>query len=190
MIEFLNNLSIKSINDQQELMERFNSCLVKKKVASKTLLLKEGETSNKIFFIKKGCLRMGFYHDGRDITFQFFFENEAVSSIESLRKNKPSNFFLESIEPTELEYIKKSDFETLIAEFPQMKEIFQEIIIKRLSRYTQLFLSFIKDTPTQRYLELLENQPKIIQRVPQHYIASFLGITPVSLSRIRKRVQK
>ncbi len=190
MIEFLNSQSISKVKDQKILQEKFNSFLTQIKVNSKTVLLREGESPSKIFFIKKGCLRMGFCHDGRDITFQFFFENEAVSSIESMRSNKPSQFFLESIEPTELEYIKKKDFENLLSEYPQMKAMFQEIIIKRLSRYTQLFLSFIKDTPTERYLELINNQPKIIQRIPQHYIASFLGITPVSLSRIRKRLQK
>ncbi|RJP66328.1 MAG: Crp/Fnr family transcriptional regulator [Ignavibacteriales bacterium] len=190
MIDFLNSLSIELKGDRQILLEKFNSCLTALKVDSKTFLLREGEVAKKIFFIKKGCLRMGFYQDDRDITFQFFFENEAVSSINSLRSKQPSQFFIESIEPTELQYIKVKDFQNLADEFPRMKEMFQEILIKRFSRYAQLFLSFIKDTPTQRYIDLLNNQPKIIQRVPQHYIASFLGITPVSLSRIRKRLQK
>lgn len=190
MIEFLQSLSIEFKDYQKSWIEKFNSYLVQLNVDSKTLLLKEGEVASKIFFVKKGCLRMGFYQEDREITFQFFFENEAVSSIDSLRDKQPSQFFIESIEPTELEYIKLKDFNNLLEEYPKFKEMFHEILFKRFSRYASLFLSFIKDTPTQRYLELLKNNPKIIQRVPQHYIASFLGITPVSLSRIRKRVQK
>jgi hypothetical protein len=64
------------------------------------------------------------------------------------------------------------------------------IAFERQFHYMRHFLSFIRDTPEQRYLNLLKEQPHIIQRVPQHYIATYLGITPVSLSRIRKRLGK
>lgn len=157
-------------------------------VDSKTILLREGEIASKIYFIKKGCLRLAFNNNGKDITFQFFFENQAVASIESFSTNQPSQFTLESIEPSMLYVIHRSDLEKMIKEFPEIKYYMQEIIMSRFPRYAKLFLSFIKDTPKQRYLELLKNEPQIIQRVPQHYIASYLGITPVSLSRIRKKV--
>jgi len=66
-------------------------------------------------------------------------------------------------------------------------DIFQKLVFQRFSIYSHLFLSRIKDTPQERYEDLLQNNPEIIKRVPQHYIASYLGITSVSLSRIRKR---
>ena len=94
---------------------------------------------------------------------------------------------MESIEPTEVSTIISDDFYHLIEQTPSLKQIYEEKLIDRFHVYQQLFLSRIKNTPQQRYEELLKEYPDIIQRVPQHYIASYLGITPVSLSRIRKR---
>lgn len=156
-------------------------------VPSKTILLEEGKIADKLYLIRKGCLRLFFYNEGKDITFQFFFEGDFVASFASLYKCKPSLFSLESIEPTELSVIKGDDFYNLIEQMPLLKQEYEERLIGRLCFYQQLFLSRIKNTPQQRYEELLKDYPNIIQRVPQHYIASYLGITPVSLSRIRNR---
>lgn len=79
--------------------DEYTSYYKRIEVPEKTVLLKEGELSKKAFMIEKGCLRVWFNHNAKDITFQFFFENEAVSSIESFRKNIPSYFTLETIEP-------------------------------------------------------------------------------------------
>jgi len=155
--------------------------------ATKTVLLEEGEISKNIYFIKKGCLREWFNKDGKDITFQFFVEGQAVASIDSFINNKPSLFTIESIEPSILLSLNKSDFEELLATYPKFQVEFQNLIFQRLSNYTQLFLSRIKDTPEERYKDLMHSHPEIIKRIPQHYIASFLGITPISLSRIRNR---
>jgi CRP-like cAMP-binding protein len=154
---------------------------------AKTVILPEGEIAEYIYFIRKGCLRLWFNKDGRDITFQFFFENQAVASIESFLSGQPGMFMLESIEPTVVARLSKNDFNSLGRDFPEMKEEFQKLIFDRFRNYAKLFLSRIRDTPKERYLDLLAHHPEIIRRVPQHYIASYLGITAVSLSRIRKQ---
>ena len=156
-------------------------------IPSKTILLEEGKIADRLYLIRKGCLRLFFYNEGKDITFQFFFEGDFVASFDSLYRRKPSLFSLESIEPTEVSTINRDDFYHLIEQTPSLKQIYEEKLIDRFHVYQQLFLSRIKNTPQQRYEELLKEYPDIIQRVPQHYIASYLGITPVSLSRIRKR---
>ena len=148
-------------------------------IPSKTILLKEGNVADKLYL----C----FYYEGKDITFQFFFEGDFVASFDSLYKRQPSLFFLESIEPTEVFVIKRDDFYALIETVPSLKKYYEEKLIERFHVYQQLFLSRIKNTPRQRYEELLREYPNIIQRVPQHYIASYLGVTSVSLSRIRNR---
>ena len=161
-------------------------------VPARTILLQEGAVSKKAFIIEKGCLRLWFNNQGRDVTFQFFFENEAVSSIESFRKNIPSFFTIETIEPSVIHMIHKKDMEKIfndINEMPEMKGRMLNIAFDRQFHYMKHFLSFIKDTPTQRYLNLIRENPQIILRVPQHYIASYLGITPVSLSRIRNKMK-
>lgn len=134
-----------------------------------------------------GCLREWFNKDGKDITFPFFFEGQPVASIDSLMNQKPSLFTIESIEPTTILSIGKTDFEKLLIAYLEFKSGFHDFIFQRFRVYGELFLSRIKDTPQERYEELLTNNPEIIKRIPQHYIASFLGITPVSLSRIRNR---
>ena len=130
---------------------------------------------------------MFFYNEGKDVTFQFFFEGDYVASFDSLYKRRPSLFSLESIEQTEVSGIKREEFYNLMEQTPLLRREYEEKLIERFHVYQQLFLSRIKNTPQQRYEELLKEYPGIIQRVPQHYIASYLGITPVSLSRIRNR---
>ncbi|MCE4562762.1 Crp/Fnr family transcriptional regulator [Maribellus sp. CM-23] len=178
---------INTIKDDKDKWNQFQHILIEKNIASKTVLLHEGEISNNIFFIKSGCLREWFNKDGKDITFQFFFEGQPVASIDSFINREPSLFAIESIEPTTIITIEKADFENLLISFPELKMEFQNFIFQRFRNYGQLFLSRIKNSPKERYEELIKNHPEFIKRIPQHYIASFLGITPISLSRIRNR---
>lgn len=170
------------VNSQQ-----FESLIERIEIQAKTILLSEGNVAKNIYFIKQGALRLWFNKDGKDITFQFFFEGKAVASIESFLNNSPSIFSIESIETTEVIAISKPNLELLLQRYPILKDELFHLLAARCQNYAQLFLSRIKDTPQERYAELLKNHPEIIQRVPQHYIASYLGITPISLSRIRNR---
>jgi CRP-like cAMP-binding protein len=156
-------------------------------IPAKTTLLREGEVSKKAYFIEKGCMRLWFNNNGKDITFQFFFEGQGISSVESFKTNQPSLYSIETIEPCTILTITKKNFLIILDNSPEIKKQIDEEIFKRLIFYQNLFLSRIKDSPQKRYEELIKNYPEIIQRVPQHYIASYLGITPVSLSRIRNR---
>lgn len=167
--------------------DEFEHFFERLEIPAKTILLKEGDIAKKAFFIEKGCLRISFNNNGKDLTFQFFFEGESVSSIESFRTNQPSLFTIESIEPCVLQTISKKNFQTILESSTAIRQQVEEYTFQRLIYYQKLFLSRIKDNPEKRYQELLKNNPQILLRVPQHYIASFLGITPVSLSRIRNR---
>lgn len=179
-------LLLKKIKDLYQ--ESFEDILIKKKYSLKTVLLNAGVTSQKMFFIETGALRMFYLVDGKEITFRFFFENEAVASIESFLDQKPSQFTLETLENTTVYEISRTNLENIFTENPKLKEEFQFSALKRFIGFSEDLLSFIKDSPEQRYISLIENHPEIIQRVPQYYIASYLGITPVSLSRLRKRL--
>jgi CRP-like cAMP-binding protein len=165
----------------------FQQILIEREIPPKTVLLNAGEISDCVHIIKKGCLRQWFNKDGKDITVQFFFEDQPVASIDSFMNNQPSLFTLESIEPSIVISISKENFEKLNTLYPEFKDGFLDYLFQRFRNYAQLFLSRIKDSPKERYDDLLKNRPNIIKRVPQHYIASYLGITPISLSRIRNR---
>jgi CRP-like cAMP-binding protein len=178
---------LENIKKDKTKWREFQDLLIEREIASKTVLLHEGEIANQVFYIKKGCLREWFNKDGKDITFQFFLEGQAVASIESFISNQPSIYTIESIEPSTLFSLSKENFNQLQRLFPEFKDRFQEFMFQRFRNYARLFLSRIKDTPGERYADLINNHPEIIKRVPQHYIASYLGITPISLSRIRNR---
>lgn len=165
----------------------FGHLFKRMEIPAKTTLLREGQVSKAAFFIEKGCLRSWFNNNGRDITFQFFFEGEGVSSVESFRTNQPSLFSLESIEHSIVHHISKKDFQFILNNSPAIKKEIEDQTFQRLIYYQRLFLSRIKNNPQKRYEELLQQRPEILKRVPQHYIASYLGITSVSLSRIRNR---
>ena len=98
-------------------------------IPSKTILLNEGNVADKLYLIRKGCMRLFFYYEGKDITFQFFFEGDFVASFDSLYKRQPSLFFLESIEPTEVFVIKRDDFYALIETVPSLKKYYEEKLI-------------------------------------------------------------
>jgi CRP-like cAMP-binding protein len=159
----------------------------RQEIPARTTLLEEGKISKTMFFIEKGCLRTWVNNEGKEVTTQFFFEGDRVSSIESFRTNQPSLYSIESIERCILNTISQKDFQDVLGYLPEIKKEIEEHLFKRLFQTQQLFFSYLKNNPEQRYKELLVQHPEIIQRVPQHYIASYLGITPESLSRIRNR---
>lgn len=176
-----------------EKWKEYTSCFQRIQVPAKTILLREGEISRKAYLIEKGCLRVWFDNKGDEITFQFFFENSTVSSIESFKKGTPSLFSLETIEPCTLWWIDKKDVDRLLEEvneIPSMRNQIMNTLFERTLHYMQHFLSFVRDTPQERYENLLNHQPYIVQRVPQHYIASYLGISRVHLSRIKNKLAR
>ena len=181
-----NQLSFE-ITQFKEILEKYQHLFEEITIPSKTILLHERETSQQIFFVKKGALRLWTNHNGVDTTFRFCFENEAASSFLG---NEPSIFTIESIETTTIMTVKIKDFLTLLDEIPEYKDTLIKMLFKRLNDYGKLFLSRITKNPEERYLEIMNNNPEILLRVPQHYVATYLGITPVSLSRIRNRVAK
>lgn len=172
----------------QELIKRIPaSSLSALSVPARTVILEEGQTADKLYFIESGCLRLSFNNDGKDVSFQFFFPGSAVASFDSLYNRTPSMFAIESIEKSELLSIDGDAVMSLVHSDPSLRDEYERLLASRFHTYQQLFLSRIRDTPQQRYEELLKQNPEAVRRIPQHYIASYLGITPVSLSRIRKR---
>ncbi len=169
-------------------LKHFQEQATTKEIGAKEQLLNEGEMAKNMYFVEKGCLRTWFLCDGTEFTFQFIFENQFISSFESLWTNQPSLYTIESIEPCTLKVIAKKDFQLTLDKNPSIRDEFNNYLITRLFHYQKLFVARISEKPETRYLHLIKTHPEILKRIPQHYIASYLGITPVSLSRIRNRV--
>lgn len=142
-----------------------------------------------MFFIEKGCLRTWVNNGGKEITTQFFFEGDRVASIESFRTKQPSLYSIESLEPCILQTISQQGFQNALENFPDIKKELEVHLFRRLLHTQKLFYSY-KNNHLQRYQELIEEHPHIIQRIPQHYIASYLGVTTVHLSRIKSKLAR
>ncbi|WP_165569535.1 Crp/Fnr family transcriptional regulator [Corallincola luteus] len=153
----------------------------------KEAIILEGEVTESVYYVKNGCLRSWFNKDGNDVSFQFFLEGSFLLSFDSFMYDEPSLFTVEAILPTTLYVIPKKQFKEKIAESSELKNAVFRVVCERMRHYQRLFLSRIKDTPQERYEELVKNNSDLLRKIPQHYIASYLGITSVSLSRIRCR---
>ncbi len=183
----------KQIPLPKEKWNDYIGCFKRLEVPAKIILLNEGEISKNVFFIEKGCIRVWFNNNGKDVTFQFFFENDRVSSTESFKKNIPSIVTIETIESSVLWVISKKDTDRITKDcfdIPEIREKLIDVLFDRNIYYMKHCLSFIRDTPQQRYLNLIKEKPHIVQRIPQHYIASYLGISSVHLSRIKNKLHK
>lgn len=161
-----------------------------KSIKKKTDLLSAGEVAKEIYFIVKGCLRLYYEKNGIDISGYFFTENTFAGAYESFTKKQKSRHSIETIEDCELLCINYEKLQSLYREAPKMNEFIRKVLEERFFSLHQLFTSLIMDSPEERYIKLLNERPDLLQRIPQHQIATFLGVTPVSLSRIRNRVLK
>ncbi|GGH01607.1 Crp/Fnr family transcriptional regulator [Pedobacter zeae] len=162
-------------------------------VPAKTILLKEGNVSQHYYYVERGCVRAALNKQGDDKTVQFFFEKEGLTSLESFLKNTPSLFTIETITPSVIYLLHKTKVNALMTELrevPGFADVILNVLAERQVHYMNEFVSFIRDTPEERYQKLLQERPHIVQRVPQHYIASYLGVTRVHLSRIKSALLK
>lgn len=152
-----------------------------------TVLLEEGKISNECYFIIKGCIRSFYIKDGEEKTTEFYTEEQAV--IPSVYGDKiPSEYYLECIEDT-IVGVGTPELETEIYQkFPQIESLNRALGEAIMAKNQDTFAEFKMASPEERYLALLKNRPDVIQIAPQHQIASYLGMKPESLSRIRKRI--
>jgi CRP-like cAMP-binding protein len=166
------------------------SVLTFRQVDTKTELVSYDKRTDELFFLLKGCIRKYYVKDGEQITIYIMTENNFVSAFDSLMTGTKSKEVIECLEPCELLILKKADLEKLYKQISLMNEFVRKIVEQTLIQFQQALTSFILDNPEERYKKLVSTNPEIVQRVPQHMLAAYLGITATSLSRIRKRISK
>lgn len=150
-----------------------------------TTLLKEGQHSKDLYFVLKGCIRTYYIIDGEEKTTAFYTEMDALTPHCAI-SNAPSDYFISAIEDS---IISVGEMEVNIFEkFPKFETLCRILSEELLAKQQINFDEFKTSSPEQRYLNLLQKRPDLVQRVPQHQLASFLGIKPQSLSRLRARI--
>ncbi|MBN8784393.1 MAG: Crp/Fnr family transcriptional regulator [Terrimonas ferruginea] len=152
-----------------------------------TILLKEGQKSKSSYFVLKGCIRTYYILDYEEKTTAFYTEMEVLTPPCVINKT-PSDYYVSCIEDTILT-ISNSDMEAEVnSKFPKFETMCRILSEELLAKQRMDFDEFKNSSPEERYLNLMQKRPDLIQRVPQHQLASFLGIKPQSLSRLRARI--
>ena len=144
-----------------------------------------GHTCKTIYFISKGMARIYYFKDGIDITENFYFENNIIARVESLFTGKPSRKAIQILEDAEVIGINAGSLFRLYDQFPAIERLFRKIFEAAYVETVNRIESLQFHTAEERYKDLLQEAPDILKKIPLKYIASYLGITPVSLSRIR-----
>jgi CRP-like cAMP-binding protein len=166
----------------------FTELFVFRQVPKKFSLLRTGDVAREAYFVNRGATRLFFEKDGDEISANFMFENSFITSMESWLLQTPSRQAIDTLEDCDLLVMKKQKLTELTAVFPVFHVFAKAIAEMGVVMIQRRASSFILDSPEERYMNMLQQRPEVLERVPQHMIASYLGVTPVSLSRIRKRI--
>lgn len=159
-----------------------------RQVPRKFRLTEEGKIARELYFIVKGLVRLYYTKDGEEITGYIFKENLFASSYDSFLRKIPSIQTLETLEDCDLLVIDHQGMERLYERLPRMNILTRKVAEQRFINVQMILSSFVLDSPEERYRKFEAQHGDLLLRVPHHMIASYLGITPVSMSRIRKRM--
>lgn len=152
-----------------------------------TILLEKGQKTKESYFVLKGCIRTYYILEGEEKTTAFYTEMEALTPPCVVTKT-PSEYYISCVEDSILT-ISNLDMEAEVnRKFPRFESLCRMFSEELLAKQRTDFDEFKTSSPEQRYLNLLQSRPDLVQRVPQHQLASYLGIKPQSLSRLRARI--
>lgn len=167
------------------------SKIISRKVKRRELILRAGFTCRHYSFVLKGCFKMyGIDDKGNEHNIQFAAEEDWIADIGSFYAEKPSKLFIEAVEPSHIIQIEQQDLYSLFLSIPKLNRIFKIIIENKYIELQNRVLQNISSTAQERYLNFLEQYPHLALRLPNTQIASYLGITPEFLSKIRKDLSK
>jgi CRP-like cAMP-binding protein len=188
MFQQIHDYLSRSARLSKEEVKIFEKHLELRKIPKKTILLSAGEICNFEAYINKGCIREYFVdRNGIELTLQFAMEDWWVSDITSFEDQVPSDMYIETLEDCELLVLTRQAKENLINEVPQLERMFRLMIQRHLSKLQKRLFRTVSSTAMEQYVEFITRYPTISQRVSQQYIASYLGITPEFLSRLRAK---
>jgi CRP-like cAMP-binding protein len=192
MYEQIDQSLSRYVKFSKEELDILNSLMEYRKVPKKTIMLHEGEICNFEAFVIKGCVRKYFIDpNGFEVILQFAIENAWVSDISfSHYESKPSRMFIETMEDCEFLIFSPETKEELLQRAPRFERAFRILFERHLSVTQNRLFNTISKTAMEKYVEFLELYPTLPQRVAQHYIASYLGISAEFLSKVRAKLAK
>lgn len=185
LTDFVQQYQVLSLDEISDFTSQFK----KKSLCKGDYLLQSGSVCKELVFVQSGCLRMYYLSNDVEVSVWFAFPNSLATELASFISQEPAGFFVQAIEDCQLLYISKATLTTFYQTYPALNEvmrtIWEEVMVNMIYRFTALQ----QESAEQRYLDLLK-EPEYLQHIPQKYLASFIGVTPSSLSRIRKKLLK
>ncbi|USB33215.1 Crp/Fnr family transcriptional regulator [Paenibacillus sp. YPG26] len=155
-----------------------------------TDLIAQGDVPTKCYFILKGCVRQyAIQEDGREITSNFYTEEQAIAIFNHHKPDKSSDYTFTCTEDSVMVVGDLDTEKDMYNKHPQLESMTRRMIEESFSQVQEEFALFIASSPEERFRTLLMKRPSLIDRVPQHQLASYLGVTPESISRIKKRIE-
>ncbi|WP_107037756.1 Crp/Fnr family transcriptional regulator [Brumimicrobium mesophilum] len=182
--KFMDNIYPMSNSD----WDYFSAKLHKEKLNKKSVIIKTGEVENYLSFITEGVVRLFIPHEESELTFGFVFENEFVTAYDSFITQTPSIYQIETLTKTSLWRISYEDLHSVYRETASGNLIGRRMAEKMFLIKSNREISLLNKTAEERYMNLFLERPNLLKQVPLKYIASYIGVTPQALSRIRKRI--
>ncbi|PDZ64561.1 cyclic nucleotide-binding protein [Bacillus cereus] len=156
-----------------------------------TVLLRQGDVPSKCYFVLKGCIRQYCIDEtGKEVTSNFYTEEQAIAKFNHHKQDKSSPHTLTCLEDCLVVVGNLHSEKDMYKKYSQLEEMTRQMIEYNFGEVQEELSLFIASTPEERYKSLLQKRPHLINRVPQYQLASYLGITPESLSRIKKRLKQ
>jgi CRP-like cAMP-binding protein len=166
----------------------FSAKLIQRKFSKNSVILKQGSTEEYLSFIEKGVLRFNIISEDKDFTFAFGFQGRFISAYDSFLTQTPTDYQMTTITDTVLWSVKYDDLQQIYNTTSMGDRIGRLASEELFNIQTKRLLSMLKESAEERYLNLMKNEPVLLQQIPLKYLASYIGITPEALSRIRKRI--
>lgn len=168
--------------------QSFVERLTQRDIPKKAFLLKQGQPEQWLYFLEKGIIRLFVEQGEKEITFDFAFPGSFFCAFTSYLTRTPVAYHVQALTACSVYQIHRDDLEALYQSSPSALAVGKWAAEQQFLRKSARELSLLTQTPEQRYLALLQHQPDLVQYIPLQYLASYIGITPQALSRIRRRI--
>lgn len=170
---------------QEKIKRTFDRLATRQMVSKGQLLIKEGDTERNLYLVESGALRVFYLTEFEEMTIRLGYKGSIITSLSSFIKGTPSEFYIDAIRKTKLKVISKKNLADLVSEsaenLKQYNDLLESLITQQIEREIDLLIA----SPTERLQRLLQRSPDLFQEIPLKYIASYLRMTPETLSRIR-----
>lgn len=177
------------MNPIEKLLKKFDAAGIWEKemiVKKKTRIKDAGETNTRLFYILEGSIHAFYYHQKEPLTIRFGYPGDIIAALDSYITEKPTDLVLETIKKTRMKVVKKEDYLKLIQSDPEVMDLWNQLLTQLVYDQMEREYDLLISSPLERYQRVLKRSPRLFQEIPHRLIASYLRMTPETLSRIKK----